>query len=162
MLYSVLQFLVFVTSAIIIVFSIPPNRSKSPHLLCALHELRVKIPTQPVLPIAPTRRTTHRLPTFSTPSKHGPHTNTRKPFPLYRLLHTSLYTGGVGHIRPDPIHAAPRRTPQPAHNSFRCNAYRKSRGPVGPRVAAPLTIHHSLPTSHFPNHFATLCLRGTP
>jgi len=43
---------------------------------------------------------------------------------------------------------------------FISNVYRKSGSPAELRAAALLTTHYSLPTTHFPNHFATLCFRG--
>jgi hypothetical protein len=44
--------------------------------------------------------------------------------------------------------------------SFISNVYRKSGSPAELRAAALLTTHYPLPTTHFPNHFATLCVRG--
>ena len=86
----------------------------APSLLRALRDLRVKIPTPPVLPTLRAHRPTHSLPSFSTPSKHGPHTKTRKPFPLYRLLHTSLYTGENGRSRTHPSRCRPLLFPSAA------------------------------------------------
>jgi hypothetical protein len=38
------------------------------------------------------------LPTFSTPSKHRPHSNARNSIPFMRLLHTSRHHGGGGYL----------------------------------------------------------------
>ena len=93
---------------------VPRSPQIAPSLLRDLRDPRVKIPTPPVLPTLRAHRPTHSLPSFSTPSKHGPHTKTRKPFPLYRLLHTSLYTGENGRSRTHPSRCRPLLFPSAA------------------------------------------------
>ncbi len=73
-----------------------------------------KSPLRQSSPALRAHRPTHSLPSFSTPSKHGPHTKTRKPFPLYRLLHTSLYTGENGRSRTHPSRCRPLLFPSAA------------------------------------------------
>jgi len=123
----------------------------APSLLRDLRDPRVKIPTPPVLPTLRAHRPTHSLPSFSTPSKHGPHTKTRKPFPLYCLLHTSLYTGENGRSRPHPVPSPPVATPfggpPSAHNSFKCNAYKKQ----GVCISTSPAIAPELSTRDNPN-----------
>jgi hypothetical protein len=129
--------------AIAAVVSISSHRSTSLPLLRALCVLCVKIPMQPLQPTSPAHHSTQPLPSFSTPSKHRAHTNTRKLFPLYRLLYSSLYARFFASPllphRPFPI---PR-----AHKPFRCNAYKKPGG-GGPHAcpSALLTIHYPLLT----------------
>jgi hypothetical protein len=105
--------------------------------------------------------TTQPIPSFSTPSKHGPHRKARKPFRLYCLLHDSLDSPGVGHSRlstaPFPLDTAPRSRPNPAHNSFRCNAYKKQGAPPS-WVQPPALIFFTSLRLYF--IFATLSVRG--
>ncbi len=78
------------------------------------------------------------LPTFSTPNKYGPHTNSRNSISFMRLLHTSLYTPGFFSTFnpitfydpcPSPAQARlPPPTPRRSPNSFRRNTYKKKRG----------------------------------
>lgn len=66
-------------------------------------------------------RTTQLLLSFSTPGRHGPHTNARNSFPLYALLHTSRHTPGRGSRSSSPrLEAHP--APPPASSPNRFNA----------------------------------------
>jgi hypothetical protein len=153
--------------AIATAFSVPPNRTKAPLLFRTLCELRVKIPTQSFLPAASASRTTHALPSFSTANQNGPHTNSRKSFPLYRLLHTSLYTGENARSRTHPAlfpqNANPSADPPSVRNSFKRNAYKKLGGgistsrAIGSEPSARNDAGRSLPVFPFDFERSAAC-----
>jgi hypothetical protein len=123
----------------------------------------LKSPRSLIAEFHPLAQSPNHFPLFPHPVNIAHAQTPIKPFPLYRLLHNFRIPRGWG-LRalsraplslPAMLHAGSR----PVHNSFKRNAYKKTGAP--PRQPCTAPPHYSPPTTHFPHHSATLCLRGT-
>lgn len=101
------------------------------------------------------RQSTQLLPSFSIPSKQGPHTNARNSFPLYALLHTSRHTPGRGSLSFSP---RPEAHPAPALDwsaTTHTKALTTRLSPLDATLTKNQGGHHCLPMSTRCSRFIT-------